>query len=255
MTLDDAEPLWILVVEDEARLRDELAVQLAILAPDLGCVHAVASAEQALQLCRASMPHIAFVDIKLPGRSGLELATDLADDTRIVFVTAHDQFAVEAFERGAVDYLLKPLMHERLQRSVDRLRNRITRPVQELRAILTALPPILASPYVRWLTASAGRRTRLIPVQDIIYLQSDHKYTRIVSRDGEHLVEESLKTLLSRLNPAEFLQVHRSSVVNLGEVLMVERDETGGGMLQLRSTKDVLRISAPYLREFKTFLA
>lgn len=255
MTFDEDEQPWVLIVEDEALLRDELAVQLAGLAPDLGRVCAVGSAEQAWQLCLAAMPHIAFVDIKLPGRSGLELAADLADDTRVVFVTAHDEFAVEAFERGAVDYMLKPLTHERLHRCVDRLRNRITRPVQELRSILSALPQIQPSPYVRWLTASTGRRTRLIPVEDIIYLQSDHKYTRIVSRDGEHLIEESLKTLLSRLDPVEFLQVHRSSVVNLGEVLLVERDETGGGMLQFRSTKDVLRISAPYLREFKTFLA
>lgn len=245
---------WVLVVEDEPRLRDELVALLAALAPDLGQIRPVGTAEQALQLCGESMPHIAFVDIKLPGRSGLELVHDLPDDTRVVFVTAHDEFAVQAFDRGAVDYLLKPLTQERLQRCVDRLRNRVTLPLQELRSILSALPATPPSTYLRWLTAITGRRTRLIPVQEIIYLQSDNKYTRIVSRDAENLIEESIKTLLPRLDPAEFLQVHRSTVVNLREVLLVERNETGGGLLQLRSCKDVLRISAPFLREFKSFL-
>jgi DNA-binding LytR/AlgR family response regulator len=245
---------WVLVVEDEPRLRDELVALLAALAPDLGQIRPVGTAEQALQLCGESMPHIAFVDIKLPGRSGLELVHDLPDDTRVVFVTAHDEFAVQAFDRGAVDYLLKPLTQERLQRCVDRLRNQITLPLQELRSILSALPATPPSTYLRWLTAITGRRTRLIPVQEIIYLQSDNKYTRIVSRDAENLIEESIKTLLPRLDPAEFLQVHRSTVVNLSEVFQVERNETGGGLLQLRSSKDVLRISAPFLREFKSFL-
>ena len=245
---------WVLVVEDEPRLRDELVALLAALAPDLGHIRPVGTAEQASQLCGESMPHIAFVDIKLPGRSGLELVHDLPDDTRVVFVTAHDEFAVQAFDRGAVDYLLKPLTQERLQRCVDRLRNRVTLPLQELRSILSALPATPPSTYLRWLTAITGRRTRLIPVQEIIYLQSDSKYTRIVSRDAENLIEESIKTLLPRLDPAEFLQVHRSTVVNLREVLLVERNETGGGLLQLRSCKDVLRISAPFLREFKSFL-
>ena len=258
MTLDGhgrgASSAWVLVVEDEPRLRDELVALVATLAPDLGQVCAVGSAEQALLLCRESTPQIAFVDIKLPGRSGLELVQELPDNTRVVFVTAHDEFAIQAFDRGAVDYLLKPLSHERLQRCVDRLRNRLTRPAQELRTILSSWPGLQSNTYLRWLTASAGRRTRLIAVQEIIYMQSDNKYTRVVSHDGEHLIEESIKTLLDRLDPSEFLQVHRSTVVNLREVLLVERDETGRGVLQLRSSKDVLSISAPFLRAFKAFL-
>ncbi len=245
---------WVLVVEDEPRLRDELVEFLAALAPDLGQVRPVGTAEEALLLCRESAPQIAFVDIQLPGRSGLELARELPDDTRLVFVTAHDEFAVQAFDQGAVDYLLKPLSHERLKRCLDRLRDKLTPVAHELRPLLSALPRLQPIIYLRWLAASSGRRTRLIPVPEIVYLQSDNKYTRVVSRDGEHLIEESIKTLLPRLDPSEFLQVHRSTVVNLREVLLVERDETGGGVLQLRSSKDVLRISAPFLREFKAFL-
>lgn len=245
---------WVLVVEDEPRLRDELVGLLVALAPDLGQVRHAGTAEEALLLCRESAPHIAFVDIQLPGRSGLELVRELPDDTRVVFVTAYDQFAVHAFDQGAVDYLLKPLSRERLQRCVNRLRDRITPAVHELRSLLSALPGPQPSVYLRWLAANSGRRTRLIPTQEIVYLQSDNKYTRVVSRDGEHLIEESLKTLLQRLDPSEFRQVHRSTVVNLREVLLVERDETGGGVLQLRSSKEVLRVSAPFLRAFRAFL-
>ena len=127
----------------------------------------------------------------------------------------------------------------------------------QLRALLSALPA-LAPPtpdvYMRWLAASTGRRTRLIAVQEVIFLQSDNKYTRVVSREGEHLLEEAIRTVLPRLDPAEFRQIHRSTVVNLREVLLVERDESGGGQLHFRDRPDVLRVSAPFMRTFKAFL-
>lgn len=246
---------WILVVEDEDRLRDELARMLVALAPDLGPIRPASTAEEAARLCRQSPPHIAFVDIHLPGQSGLEFVRELADDTRVVFVTAHDEYALQAFDRGALDYLLKPVSRERLQRCLERLRKRLTPQVRELRAQLAAAAAAeqRAAPPLRWLAASSGRRTRLIPVEEVIYLQSDQRYTRVVSRDGEHLIEEAIKSLLPRLDPNEFRQVHRSTVVNLREVLLVERDDSGGGRLHLRKTTDVLRISAPYLREFNAF--
>ncbi len=254
---------WVLVVEDEPRLRDELVALLATLAPDFGEIRAFGSAEEALLACQEgaahAAPHCAFVDINLPGQSGLELAQALPDETRVVFVTAYDAFAIPAFDRGAVDYMLKPLSSERLQRSIDRLRNRITLPSGDLQPVLRDLPQLQPKlqpvAYLRWLAASAGRRTQLVAVDDVVFLQSDNKYTRVVSRNGEHLIEESLKTLLQKLDPAVFLQVHRSTVVNLREVLMVERDESGAGLIQLRNNPDVLRISAPFLRAFKAFLA
>ena len=246
---------WVLVVEDEDRLRDELATLLGQLAPDLGGVRAVSTAEQGQALCRAARaPAVAFVDIHLPGLSGLALVPTLPAETRVVFVTAYDKFAIEAFERGAVDYLLKPVAAERLQQCVARLRARAVPAAQELRQILASLSAVRPTPHVKWLSASSGRRTSLIAVDDIVYLQSDNKYTRVVSRDGEHLIEESLKGLLPRLDPSRFCQVHRSTAVNLREVLLVERDESGGGVLHLRTHPDTLRISAPFLREFKKFL-
>ena len=136
-----------------------------------------------------------------------------------------------------------------------RLRSKLTPSVDQLRTLLSALPAIVPPPdtYTRWLSASVGRRTRLISVADVIYLQSDNKYTRVVSRDGDHFVEEAIRVLLPRLDPAEFCQIHRSTVVNLREVLLVDRDASGGGQLHFRDRQDVLRVSAPYMRVIKAF--
>ncbi len=249
---------WILVVEDEPRLRETLTALLARMASDFGPVVAAASAEEALALCRESVPSVAFLDIRLPGMSGLELAATIADDTRVVFVTAHQEFAVDAFDRGALDYLLKPVSAERVQVCLDRLRRRERAAAGELQKVLRALsaPPVALVPpaHLRWLTASAGRRTYLIDVDDIVYLKSDSKYTRLVCRDSEHLIEDSLKKILLRLDPEQFRQVHRSAVVNLREVLLVERDDDGTGLVKFRHHADAVRISAPYLRELKMFL-
>jgi len=249
---------WVLIVEDEDRLRDELASLLSELAPDLGEVRPAATAEEAQTLCQTGCaPAVAFVDIHLPGLSGLALVQTLPDDTRVVFVTAYDRFALEAFERGAVDYLLKPVATERLQQCVARLRSRAVPAAQEVRQILSSLSSLSANrppQHAKWLSASSGRRISLIAVDEIIYLQADNKYTRVVSHDGEHLIEESLKSLLPRLDQTSFCQIHRSTAVNLREVLLVERDESGGGLLRLRSRPDVLRVSAPFLREFRKFL-
>lgn len=257
---------WVLVVEDETRLREQLRGLLAQAAPDFGPIQAVGSAEEALRLCEASIPAVIFLDIRLPGRSGMDVASALAGKTRIVFVTAHDDFAVQAFEYGAVDYLLKPVSQARIAACIERLR-KLDRPSEEaLQTLLRSLavpgsasfsastPAPAATPYLKWLAASTGRRTYFIAVDDIVFLKSDHKYTRIVCRDGEHLIEESLKQLLTRLDPAQFRQVHRSAVVNLREILLVEREEDGGGVLKFRHRGDEVRISPPFMRELRMFL-
>jgi DNA-binding LytR/AlgR family response regulator len=245
---------WILVVEDEPRLRDALAGLLTRMAADFGPVRVAASAEQALALCADDVPALAFVDIRMPGMSGLELAELIAEDTRTVFVTAHQDHAVDAFARGAVDYLLKPVSAERLQACLDRLRRRDRAAAGALRETLRALSVAPAPAPLRWLTASSGRRTHLIGVDDIVYLKSDTKYTRLVCRDSQHLVEESLKGIVARLDPEQFRQVHRSAAVNLREVLLVERDDDGTGLVRFRHHADTVRISASYLRELRMFL-
>lgn len=251
---------WILVVEDEPRLRETLIALLTRLAADFGPVAAAGTAEDALALCRDGYPSVAFLDIRLPGMSGIALAETIADDTRVVFVTAHQEFAVDAFERGAVDYLLKPVTDERVRTCLDRLRRRDRAAAGDLQKVLRALAATAAQAapaapgWLRWLTASAGRRTYLIDVDDIVYLKSDTKYTRLVCRDSQHLIEDSLKKILARLDPEQFRQVHRSAVVNLREVLLVERDDDGTGLVRFRHHADTVRISAPYLRELRMFL-
>jgi len=265
---------WVLVLEDEQRLRDDLAERLRAIAADFGTVSVAASAEEALQLCQRAAPHIAFVDIRLPGQSGLDFVEALHADTFVVFVTAHEEHAVRAFEQGAVDYLLKPVVEERLQLCVNRLRAKVTAPLSHVLAVLDALqsratlqvphPPHLPHlpqvpeppqpPFARWISASAGRRMRLVAVQDLIYLQSDNKYTRLITRDGEHFVEEAIRNLAPRLDPAEFRQISRAVIVSLREVLMVERDDSGGGQLHLRDREEVLRVSPPFMRAFKAFV-
>ena len=248
---------WILVVEDEPRLRKALADLLARMATDFGPVRMAGSAEEALQLCHDGFPSLAFLDIRMPGISGLQLADPIAEDTRVVFVTAHQEHAIEAFAQGAVDYLLKPVSIERLQACLDRLRKRDHAAISGLRDALRALAapvPPPTPPPLRWLTASSGRRTHLIDVDDIVYLKSDTKYTRLVCQDSQHLVEESLKGIVARLDPEQFRQVHRSAAVNLREVLLVERDDDGTGLVRFRNHLDSVRISAPYLRELRMFL-
>lgn len=243
---------WVLVVEDEARSAPAAPRAAAAGAPDLGPIRTAASGEDALLLCRASRPAVAFLDVRLPGMSGLELARELAGQTRLVMVTAYDAFAVDAFEHGAVDYLLKPVSRERLERCLARVRGGAP-----TAGGAGAERPEAAAPartYLKWITATSGRKTHFVGVDDITYFKSDNKYTRVVCADAEYLIEESLKQLLPRLDPAQFRQVHRSAVVNLREVLLVERDDAGGGVLRFRKHPDAVRISAPFLREMKVFL-
>jgi DNA-binding LytR/AlgR family response regulator len=245
---------WTLVVEDEERLREQLLSLLAVCAPELAPFRAASTGEEARALCEGGPPRVAFLDIRLPGISGMDLGGELAGRTRLVFVTAYDAFAVQAFEQGAVDYLLKPVSEARVAQCVARLRALAGPTTAMLEQILGALTAPHAARYLRWITATSGRKTHFIAVDDVLCLKSDHKYTRVVCADAEHLIEEPLKQLLPRLDPAQFRQVHRSAVVNLREVLLVERDDAGGGQLTLRRHPEIVRISAPFLRELKSFL-
>lgn len=243
---------WVLVVEDEPRLQQQLVELLVQCAPDLGPIRTAATGEEALLLCRTSMPAVAFLDVRLPGISGIEVAHALSGQTRLVMVTAYDAFAVDAFEHGAVDYLLKPVSRERVERCVARLRG-LASPAAAAAPEPAPSPPD-ARTHLKWIAATSGRKTHFIGVDDITYFKSDNKYTRVVCPDAEYLIEESLKQLLPRLDPAQFRQVHRSAVVNLREVLLVERDDAGGGVIRFRRHPDAVRVSAPFLREMKVFL-
>jgi len=248
-----------IVAEDEALLRDALVAELKRAWPALRIVAECEDGASAVEALAEHQPDIAFLDIRMPGLTGLEVANAAADAsprTRIVFVTAYDQYAIDAFERGAIDYLLKPVKPERLDATVARLQAQDTLPdAATLAALLDrlgAMPDPAGSPEpLTWLTASAGRETRLVLVDEVIYFHADQKYTTVVTADGEALLRTPLRELLPRLDPATFKQIHRSTIVNLKAVAGILRDDSGRGTLRLKNRPETLAVSQPFMALFK----
>ena len=248
-----------IVAEDEALLREALVAELKRAWPALRIVAECEDGASAVEALAEHQPDIAFLDIRMPGLTGLEVANAAADAsprTRIVFVTAYDQYAIDAFERGAIDYLLKPVKPERLDATVARLQAQDTLPdAATLAALLDrlgAMPDPAGSPEpLTWLTASAGRETRLVLVDEVIYFHADQKYTTVVTADGEALLRTPLRELLPRLDPATFKQIHRSTIVNLKAVAGVIRDDSGRGTLRLKNRTETLAVSQPFMALFK----
>ena len=252
-------PRTCVVAEDEALLRQALLDQLAHAWPQLQVVAACEDGASALEALAEHKPDVAFLDIRMPGLSGLDVAAaaaQLSARTQIVFVTAYDHYAVDAFERGAIDYLLKPIMPERLAATVQRLQARVDNPDAEALAALIErlgrnMPRDSAIEPLTWLTASAGRETRLILVDDVAYFRADNKYTTVVTSDGEALLRTPIRELLERLDPATFKQIHRSTIVNLKAVAGIVRDDSGRGTVRLKSRPETLTVSAPYMALFR----
>ncbi|MDQ3206739.1 MAG: LytTR family DNA-binding domain-containing protein [Pseudomonadota bacterium] len=248
-----------IVAEDESLLRQGLVDQLAEAWPQLQILAACEDGASALEALAEHRPDVAFLDIRMPGLTGLEVAAAAAEvspATRIVFVTAYNQYAVDAFERGAVDYLLKPIAPARLAATVERLRAQsVQHDPAELRALLErlgkSLPREVGAEPLTWITASAGRETRLILVDDVAYFRADNKYTTVVTADGEALLRTPIRELLGMLDPACFRQIHRSTIVNLKAVAAIVRDDSGRGTVRLRSRAETLPVSAPYMALFR----
>jgi DNA-binding LytR/AlgR family response regulator len=250
------------LVDDEPHLTEFLRARLKALMPELEVVGTAVNGREALELIARERPDVAFLDIKMPGTSGLEVAASLAHDPlRIVFVTAFDDYAIEAFEHHAVDYLLKPVSDERLLRTVSHLR-RVVAPGRtvDIVALAARLSSELAlarsgSPYLRWLRASVGETILQISVDDVICLRAADKYTVIeTTRPKPHpeiLVRASLSELLEKLDPETFWQIHRSTVVNLGFVESVRRDVFGKSFATLRNGYGELAISRNFVQRFK----
>ena len=195
----------------------------------------------------------------MPGLSGLEVAAAAAEvspATQIVFVTAYDQYAIDAFERGAIDYLLKPITPERLAATVQRLQARSgNNDAAALAALLERLGPTRprddAPPPLTWITASAGRETRLILVDEVAYFHADNKYTTVMTADGEALLRTPIRELLNVLDPGIFKQIHRSTIVNLKAIAGIVRDDSGRGTVRLKSRPETLAVSAPFMALFR----
>ena len=257
--MHEADAPTAVIAEDEALLREALVAQLAAAWPALRIVAACEDGAGALEALAGHQPDVAFLDIRMPGATGLEIAAaleTLSPRTRVVFVTAYDQHAVDAFERGAVDYLLKPVTAERLQATVRRLQalpagGLDAAALAGLARALAGRPAADAPERLTWLTASAGRETRLVFVEDVLYFRADNKYTCVVTAEGEALLRTPLVELLPRLDPARFRQVHRSTIVNLHAVAGVQRDDAGRGVLRLRGRPETLLVSQACMALFR----
>jgi DNA-binding LytR/AlgR family response regulator len=247
------------VAEDEALLRQALLDQLAQAWPQLQVLAACEDGASALEALAEYQPHVAFLDIRMPGLSGLDVAAaaaQLSPQTQIVFVTAYDQYAIDAFEHGAIDYLLKPITAERLTATVQRLQARADHPdAGALAALLErlrkTLPRTDGPEPLTWITASAGRETRLILVDDVAYFRADNKYTTVVTADGEALLRTPIRELMTVLDGNTFKQIHRSTIVNLKAIAGIVRDDSGRGTVRLKSRPETLTVSAPYMALFR----
>ena len=248
------------VAEDEALLRDELVSLLAGAWPELEIVAASEDGGSALEAIGEHQPEVAFLDIRMPGLTGLEVAAAAAEAsprTQVVFVTAYNQYAIDAFDRGAIDYLLKPIEPARLADTVKRVQARIASPAADsaLAAVVEqlriALPASSNTPALQWITASAGRETRLIMVEDVAYFQADNKYTIVMTAEGEALIRKPIRELLDVLDPTVFKQIHRSTIVNMKAIASITRDEAGRGTLRLRKRPETLPVSLTYMPLFR----
>lgn len=245
--------LCAVIAEDEAVLRDELQTLIEALWPELEVSAAVADGRSALAALEEFKPHVLFLDIQMPGLSGIEVARRASGRCHVVFVTAHDEFAVAAFEQGAVDYVMKPFSNERLALAISRLKARLSLPPPNLEGMLESLARQLAQPrsYLRWINASLGNDLRLITVDEICYFRSDAKYTRIVTASQESLIRKSVRELVAELDPGTFWQVHRSIIVNVAEIARVQRDFRGRIQLSLKHRPETLPVSHPYASLFR----
>jgi DNA-binding LytR/AlgR family response regulator len=249
-----ARPLTAMIADDEAPMRDLLRVRLAAVWPTLQIVAEAANGVEAVALGEQHQPDIAFLDIRMPGLSGIEAARQLYRRSHIVFATAYDQYALDAFEQGALDYLLKPVSAERLATTCARLQSRLKMQApapQDIGQQLAKLTTLLENKgtdkpktgYLRWIQAQVGASLRMVSTREVLFFQSDEKYTRVQTAGGEFLIRKTLKELADELDPDEFWRIHRSTLVRVDAIGEVTRDLRGRHMLRLRNQPFELEVS------------
>jgi DNA-binding LytR/AlgR family response regulator len=250
-----------LIADDEPLLRERLRSHLARLWPELVIVAEARNGREAIELFETHAPQVAFLDVHMPGLNGIDAARSIARRAEIVFVTAHEHYAVQAFEQGAIDYVVKPFDEARLADSVARLRARLARPeplaagfdaaLDRLAAQLKSRGPVEAPKYLRWIRASLGASVRLIPVEQIAFLRSDEKYTLVAWEGGEALIRKTIRELADELDPDSFAQIHRSVIVNLRLVAQVDRGFNETAEVRLKDRREVLPVSRSFLHVFR----
>lgn len=254
-------PLTAIIAEDEPILRAQLKAKLTRLWPELNIMADVGDGEAALEAIEEHQPQLAFLDIQMPEMTGIDVAKSLSNNPdvqcHVVFVTAFDQYAVQAFESNAVDYVLKPYTDERLQQTVEKLQQRLNAvpaaPAQDLQAMLTKLSAQLypKSEQLKWIKASHGANLRLIPIEEVLFFQSDEKYTLVATKDFDALIRTPIKELLDSIDTEKYWQIHRSTIVNASAIESVSRDFRGQASVKVKGRKENLVVSRPFSHLFK----
>jgi DNA-binding LytR/AlgR family response regulator len=270
---ESAAPPRAVIADDERLLRDQLRARLGEVWPELEIVGEAKNGIEAVQLTEQLQPDLVFLDIRMPGMSGVEAARAIAqlpvaddgDDgwqgCEIVFITAYDQYAIEAFEQGVVDYVLKPAERERLQVTVERIRKRLAKRrsadgpqapglQQLLQRLATQVHPN-APPRLRWIQATVGQSIQMIPVEEVLFFISDEKYTRVQTATVEALIRKPIKELVDELDADMFWQIHRSTLVNTRHIAGVTRDLRGRQLVSVRGHPEKLEVSRSYAGLFK----
>ncbi len=248
-----------ILADDEPHLARALATALARLWPELELLHVARNGVEAAERISALRPDLAFLDIQMPGLSGLEVAQGIEGSTRVVFVTAYDEYAVQAFDQEALDYVLKPVQTERLQRTIERVRRALDQPATDDGArLLAALHKLVpgcagnrAAERLRWVRASHGELMHQVPIEDVLFFRADDKYTCVQTASAEHLIRTPIAELAAQLDPTQFVQVHRSTIVNLAQLEGTRRDEASRLYLRVKGHDTELPVSRAYVHLFK----
>ena len=246
------------IADDESLMRDQIIASLKEAWPELLIVGEASNGREAVAMVQSLEPDIVFLDISMPGMDGIQAAQALAGQAHVVFVTAHDQYAISAFQHGAVDYLLKPASAdpERVALTCQRLRARLKREPDPMNELLAQLSQRLGAglkprEYMRWVQASVGANIRMIPTSDILFFRAEDKYTRVQTQRFEALIRKPIKELIDELDPDEFWQIHRSTVVRVDAVEQVSRDFRGRQIVHVKGSQEKLEVSRTFNHLFK----
>lgn len=246
-----------LIADDEPHLARHLQEHLATLWPELQVVHVARNGVEAAERIAAQQPDLAFLDIKMPGLTGLEVAQGIEGETRVVFVTAYDEFAVQAFEHEAIDYVLKPVKADRLAQTVERVRRLLASPPRAedpaLLALLQRLMPAASlAQRLRYVRASHGDIAHQIAIDDVLFFHADGKYTCVQTATAEHLIRTPIVELATQLDPEQFRQVHRATLVNMAHVAGTRRDAASRLFVRIKGIEREIPVSRAYIHLFKT---
>lgn len=252
------QPIKAIIADcDESTIR-ELESLLAREWSDLVVCGRATTGPEALELVEKHRPHLAFLEVRIPEMCGMQVARKISESCHVVFITAYDHYAVNAFESGAIDYLVKPLSRERLQKAIARVKKQLATSagpalyaLQTVEHIIEELQRTEKKEFLQWVRVKHRDGLRLVPVEDVCFFQAGDKYTRVVTKDGESLIKKPIRELVRELNPNEYWRIHRGTIVNVAQIDKVSRSHTGRGTIRLKDRPEILVISRSYLHLFK----